>query len=254
MKHLMIILFILSGAAAAQETVEFPAADGLEVTADFYPAARDDIVIVAFHQAGSSRGEYRDTAQRLTSRGIPVLAVDQRSGGRFLTIENETNRRAIDQGLGQNYLDALPDMRAALAYARERTGARFVIALGSSYSASLSIVLAGTDSELVDAVIAFSPGEYFQGRQSVAAEAARVEQPILITSAASEIDQWKEIFDTLPREDRKDAFRPSTGRGAHGASALISRRSDIADDYWDWVDYFLDKHFPYFGPPLDQTP
>ena len=36
--------------------------------------------IVMFHQAGWSRGEYREIAPKLVAKGYRVLAVDQRAG------------------------------------------------------------------------------------------------------------------------------------------------------------------------------
>jgi len=244
----ILLLSLATLPAAARETVTFPAEDGLEVTATLYQGYRDDLVVVAFHQAGSSSGEYLGIAPRLADRGITTLAVDLRSGKEFLTVTNETAERAAEQGLKQNYTDAIPDMLAALRYAKQELNAEQIIAMGSSYSAGLSLILAGRHADLIDGVMAFSPGEYFGYQPSVGAEAERVEQPVLITSAAGETQRWEEIFQALPRDDRKVAFRPQQGRGAHGASALMPRRSDIAQDYWNWIDYYLERFFPYFGP------
>ena len=67
--------------AAGYQTVEFPAGDGLPITADLYQGASGPQVpmIVLCHQAGWSRGAYRETAPRLVAIGFNCLAIDQGS-------------------------------------------------------------------------------------------------------------------------------------------------------------------------------
>lgn len=229
--------------APAYETITFPSDDGLTLTADLYEPDQSTFkIIVAFHQARSSRGEYRTIAPRLTDMGFRVLAVDLRSGDRFGGVENETARRANDAGKPTAYLDAQQDMLAALRYAdTELRGAR-VIAWGSSYSASLAVHLASRHRDLIDGVLAFSPGDYFRGAIDLVADAQYIEQPVFITGARSETEQWKPIYDELPNEMDRRGLQPE-GRGAHGTSALIPRRSDAAAEYWQVVEAFLKEHF-----------
>ena len=145
------------------DTITFPSEEGLLITADVYAPHLDmqTPVIVLFHQAGSSRGEYIEIAPRLNSSGFNCIAVDQRSGGESRGIENETAKRAQDKGLDTHYNHALPDMIAALKYARSNFPKGRVISWGSSYSAALILKLAGEHRELADATVSFSPGEYF---------------------------------------------------------------------------------------------
>ena len=155
-------------APALAETVQFKASDGLEVTGEVTkPASGGSTAIVLFHQAGSSRGEYKEIAPRLAKLGYTVLAVDQRSGNHFDGVKNKTAKRAKDAGKATAYTDALPDLKAAATYARDTLGAKKVVLWGSSYSAALAIVIAGTDPKLIDGVLAFSPGEYFGGKPGV---------------------------------------------------------------------------------------
>lgn len=234
-------------APARAEPVRFAAEDDLQVTGDVYRSATpSDAVIVLFHQAGSSRGEYREIAPRLARKGYVALAVDQRSGKVFAGVINETAARAKAQGKGTEYTDALPDLRASIRYAREKLGARRVIIWGSSYSASLALVLAGRERKLVDGVLAFSPGEYFSGKPPVAKTAARIRVPVFITAAGSEAKQWAGIFRAIRAKATKTGFKPK-GEGRHGSSALIPARSDAVPEYWAAVDAFLDTHFPIVG-------
>ena len=237
----------LPGAAGAAveglETVTFEAADGLAVTADLYLAHEDPQapLIILFHQAGWSRGEYRETAPKLNAMGFNCIAVDQRSGGEVNGVVNETARAAEDAGLATGFVDAYADMEAALMYARENHAAGPVLVLGSSYSASLVFHLAADHPEEIDALLAFSPGEYFErfGKPAgwVAAAAARVRCPVFITAARDEAPRWAPIYAAIDRED-KASYTPDSA-GQHGSRALWER-FDGHGGYWDAVSLFFD--------------
>ena len=64
------------------------------------------------------------------------MAIDQRSGGPIADQANETNQRALAKGLNVDYLDAIPDIKAAISYASNRYNKK-VILWGSSYSSTL---------------------------------------------------------------------------------------------------------------------
>ena len=147
-------------AAHAQEAVSFRAADGVVVHGERYGAGGRRGVIVAFHMAGSNAGEYGAIAPRLAKDGFEVIAIDQRSGG---TLWGRRNLTAEGAGKAAGYVAALPDLEAALASAKAGANGRPVLAWGSSYSSSLTFVLASRHPELA-AVLAFSPGEYLPGR------------------------------------------------------------------------------------------
>ena len=241
----LIVLLSVVGIPAlpghAQDGVMLEASDGLQVSADVYPAASETAPsIVAAPQAGSSRGEYREIGPRLQELGFNVLALDQRAGRDFAGVANETAGRAEAAGLPTAYLDAMPDVLAGLTYARSRTEAP-VLLWGSSYSAALALVIAGRQPGALDAVLAFSPGEYLPGL-GVADAAATIEAPVFVTSAASEVDQWSAIFDAVGGPE-KTAFRPNQG-GVHGSSALIAARNSTAEDYWLAVETFLGAYLP----------
>ena len=156
-------LWVAMASCVEMTSVTFPSEDGLEVTADIYlsglPGARP--VIVLFHQAGFSRGEYREIAPRLVDLGFECIAVDQRSGNQVHGVINETAKRAKEATHNTQFEDALQDMRAALRYARTQHPDSAVIGWGSSYSSSLILTISADAPELVDGTLSFSPGEYF---------------------------------------------------------------------------------------------
>ena len=230
---LLAALLVLPGLGFA-ETVRFPASDGLQVTAETGGSGAGP-VIVLFHMAGASRGEYAQIAPELHRLGYRTLAVDQRSGGAFGGVVNETAAQvASDPG----YAAAIPDLKAAAAYARAEMGAETVAVVGSSYSASLVLVLAGRDKGFADAVISFSPGEYFPDRSFVSEAAAGIAVPALLTAARSEMGR----VEAIARAMRSDpvVFHPK-GAGRHGATTLLT--SDGAE-YWEAIKAFLAAHLP----------
>jgi dienelactone hydrolase len=227
------------------ETIDFPTAAGLEARADLYePEKTTPTLILLFHQAGWSRGEYREIAPKLVELGYRVMAVDQRSGKDVNGVVNETAARAAKKGLPQQYLDAYADLEAALAYARSKLDAQRIIAWGSSYSASLVLRLAAEHSKEVTAVVAFSPGEYFKqskGPSYVRGFAQKVSQPLFVTSAKGERGQVKPIFDASPSH-KKILFTPAS-KGQHGSRALWQTCTDH-DVYWSAIRGFLQEYAP----------
>jgi dienelactone hydrolase len=237
---------IAAGSTAAAEpfkTVRFPSEDGLMIEADLYVKhPKTAPFVVLFHQAGWSRGEYREIAPRLVAMGFNAMAVDARSGGAVNGVVNHTHRRARRAGKPTGYLDALPDLRAALRRVRARHAKGEVIAWGSSYSAALVLRLAGTEPRLADATLAFAPGEYFgkagKPRTWVRQAAARINKPVFITGARKEHNSWKAIFAAIPAR-LNVGFVPET-RGQHGSRALWKKFSD-SGAYWKAVEAFLEK-------------
>ncbi len=237
---LRILVTILSVFAfittAYAEKISFKAADGLEITADLQkPDGTFSTVIVLFHMAGASRGEYRDIAPVLNKLGYATLAVDQRSGSAFNGVKNETAARG---GGNVAYSKAIPDLKAASRWARANIGARHVGVLGSSYSSALVLALAGQDRDFADAVVSFSPGEYFDDKRFVSKNLAALSVPVFITSAKNETGNWKKFLKEI--KSTAVGFVPE-GSGRHGATALISKDGD---EYWVALKQFLADNLP----------
>lgn len=241
-----------TGAALADagfKSIDFPTEGGIQGRADVYASKNDSAtLILLFHQAGWSRGEYREIAPKLVKAGYRVMAVDLRSGGGVNGVQNETHRRATKMGLARTYLDAYGDLEAALAYARKELKAERIIVWGSSYSASLVFRLAAEHPKEVMAVMAFAPGEYFEKQKSPAYIldfAKRVKQPLFVTSAKKEREQVWPIFDASPAE-KKILFTPAS-KGQHGSRALWTKWPD-SDVYWAAVNGFLERYAPATPP------
>ncbi|MEP3525689.1 MAG: alpha/beta hydrolase [Hyphomicrobiales bacterium] len=239
-KFFIAFIAVLFSFNAFAESVSFKAADGLLVSGDLNKGS-SSTAIVLFHQAGSSRGEYKTIAPRLNKLGYTTLAIDQRSGGAFAGIKNETAQRATKASKRTNFAAARPDLEAAIAYANGLEGVKKVVIWGSSYSSSLVLVIAGEKSAKVDGVLSFSPGEYLKGI-SVQGAAKGIAVPTFISSAKSETGQWRAIHKAIPADIKAVGFKPKGG-GKHGSSALIEGRSSNAAEYWAAVEQFLSTNF-----------
>ncbi|MGD1845432.1 MAG: alpha/beta hydrolase [Salibacteraceae bacterium] len=173
------------------EKLSFPSQDGLIITADWFEKDPAKPAILLCHQAGYSRGEYRKTARELNEAGYNCLAIDQRSGDGVTGIINETATRAREKGLPNSYLDAEPDIRAAIDYLHARTGQKIIL-WGSSYSASLALKVA-VGNDKVSKVVAFSPGEYLKGVK-LSQEIGDLAKPTFVTSSAKEANDVRKLM------------------------------------------------------------
>jgi pimeloyl-ACP methyl ester carboxylesterase len=226
--------------------VNFEAEDGLTIYADLYRIKDNNAsYIILFHQAGSSRGEYLEIAPRLNEMGFNCLAVDQRSGSGMNDVKNMTVYTSKEFGYG--YTDAYPDLKAALSYVKKELRAKKIIIWGSSYSSALVFVLASEFPEDVHAVLAFSPGEYFEvDGKKIGDCATSIKCPVFITSEAwgdfngtSFANLAKSLYDRIPSAN-KVFFMPEGIPGQHGSSTLWRNHVD-SELYWEQVTKFLES-------------
>jgi dienelactone hydrolase len=236
-KQLLVIAFILSilGNLNAQQTVTFTAADGVKVTADLYVSSTKKPYIILLHQAGYSRGEYREIAPRLVNLGYNCIAVDLRSGNEVNFVKNQTAIEAQKRNLPTDYINSQPDIKAAIDYVASKTS-KPIILFGSSYSASLALIEA-TNNFKVKAVVVFSPGEYFSDKEFVKSSTQKLFVPTLALCSKAEFAEMEKLLNHLPKK-HLNLFRPSLGQGVHGAKALWESNSS-SSEYWMALSQFF---------------
>jgi len=232
-----VLLNTIDTQAQSKRRVKFPSKDGVTITADLYEANPDYPWIVLFHQANSSRGEFKYIAPRLNKLELNCMAVDLRSGKEENFIVNETYVLARDNDLETGYLDAEKDMVTAIERAFVMSGRKRIIIFGSSYSASLALKLAKEMSQ-VKAVIAFSPGEYFGKELSVKETARGLSKPTFVACAAKE-KKWTDEIANGINTSKLIYFAPSKG-GDHGAKAL-NKETPGQTAYWINMINFVQK-------------
>ena len=227
-----------------EEPAEYPekigvlAEDGLSVAAHWYESPDPKGTIVLCHQARFNKFEYTGVAERLNELGWNCLAIDQRSGGPIGDQPNETVLNALEQEKGTDFLDAIPDIHAAVKFAADQNGAPVVL-WGSSYSSTL-VLYEALSNDKVTAVVSFSPGDYFADTLgSLQEKMAGFEKPMFITCAKNEIEWTQPIMANMELSDNQIFFEPE-GAGHHGSRALWPHQ-DGGEEYWNAVEAFLAK-------------
>ena len=218
--------------------------DELTLTGDLYDSGdKSKPIICCFHQARSSRAEYRPIAPRLVAAGYNVLAIDQRSGAGWNAVRNATAAEAVAKGKIRQgraagvagYQKARPDLDRAIAWARELKFTGPLVIIGSSYSSSLAIYVAAENAE-VSAVVSCSPGDYLPRKGSMAEAGKKLLKPTLIICPPNEERQARVVLNLVASEDKELYAQP---QGRHGASTFYA--SPTADAAWTKLLDFLKR-------------
>lgn len=220
-------------------TVNFESLDGLEITGDLYTIDETSPIILLFHRASWSRGEYREIAPKLMDLGFNVLAIDARSGSTINGIKNQTAARAVEQGLGTEYADAGQDIEATIIYATDELGYNDVITWGSSYSTVLVLAISQNYPEHVKSIVTYSPGGYFWYEdKNIMDHANTCEIPVYLTGAKTENVVYNAVFDNVKTEN-KVMFVPEV-KGDHG-SRVLWMSSKGNEEYWQSLTTYLEQ-------------
>ncbi len=192
--------------------------------------------MLLFHQAGGSGAEYAAIAPKLNALGFNALAIDQRSGG---SLFGRANRTVQARGHSTGYRAALPDLQAALDWARANDKGKIVVC-GSSYSAALVFLLAANNPGKIAGLMAFSPGEYLGSRHAVHDAAEKLKDVAVFVSSASnrgEIAAARAIVNAVPGKNKAQLVPK---HAPHGASALNADANRAGyEEVWVAVEKFL---------------
>ena len=233
---ILLITIVNSGISKAQKKITFLSKDGIPITADLYFVNDTAPYMVLCHQAGYSRGEYKETGHKFAKFEYNCIAIDARSGDEVNGVKNETAIAAKAKNKSTNLLDAEQDIVSAIDYANKKSNKK-VIVVGSSYSASLALKI-GTDNDKVKAVIAFSPGEYFGDKLNLKNAIANFDKPVFVTSTKEEAASVSLLIKDI-RSQKKQQFIP-TGKGVHGSKALWKNNPDFLQ-YWQALAMFMNS-------------
>jgi dienelactone hydrolase len=215
-------------------TIHFPSKDSLTITADSYPVESARGLMLLCHRSHCNRGEYRETAPRLNALGYSALAIDQRSGMKIFGVVNETSLLAKQKNLATGYLEARPDIEAAIDYAYRLNQQQKIILVGSSYSASLALLIA-THSDKLKALVVFSPGEYLK-KTNVAHAIRDLAIPTFVTGSKKEIEDAVEVM-RFVNSHYVTLFKPDV-EGFHGSKTLWKEVKG-SETYWQALEQFL---------------
>ncbi len=235
---LVLIISISQRVLGQTKQVHFLSKDSVEIIGDLYiTSEKEQPFVILFHQATSSRGEYNEIAPVLNTLGLNCLAVDLRSGYSINGVLNETGKNAKKAKMPYRFIDTIQDIESAISYVKANYNYSKLILWGSSYSASLVLKIASYKD--VDAVLSFSPGEYFKNEGKphdfITKTVHQIKCPVFITSKKNEKDSWWPLYQKI--ESKKHYFIPDD-IGHHGSIALWSTK-DGNQKYWEAVKDFL---------------
>ncbi len=236
-KVLLLLAFVFTiQTLSAQLKVSFPAKDGLNVTADWYPVSSSLPVILLCHQNKFSRGEYNETALRLNKFGFNCLAIDQRVGDVVFNIKNETAAAAKLKHLDPTFEETEQDMIAAVDFLFEKYKKQIIV-IGSSYSASLALKIAAENNKIM-AVAVFSPGEYFTDKNYIGNSIKTLMKPVFATSSKAEANSVTDLLKDV-NSRLKIQYIPRSS-GEHGSKVLWAETLGN-QEYWIALMSYLDK-------------
>lgn len=220
------------------EKIHISSLDSLPITANLYHVSDEAPVIVLCHQARFNKFEYVRIAKILWEKGFNCIAIDQRSGGGMVEEFNETNLEAVKRNKPVEFLDAEQDIIACVDFASKKYNKK-VILWGSSYSSTLALYT-GISNDNVKAVIAFSPGDYFeQEKGSLKTALATFVKPMFVTSSKEEASETTDLLSGMNRTASQVQFVPDSA-GFHGSRALW-KTSANNEEYWTAIEEFLGK-------------
>jgi hypothetical protein len=210
--------------------------DGLVVHGNLFEVDPEFPTILLCHQGSFNKFEYADIAPKLNQLGFNCLAIDQRSGGSFANHNNETHNLAVKENFDTDFLEAEKDIETAINYLYKRYNKKVTV-WGSSYSSILSLFLANNVN--LNAIIAFSPSDFFKDERPMISEViSNIEKPYFITSSKGESKILIDIMKTIDQKSNQLHFVPKS-LGFHGSRSLWENQIG-AKEYWDSLKKFLE--------------
>lgn len=227
--------FLCFGQSFQQDAV-FPTPDAVLVHSKLYITdSKETKMMILCHQARYSKGEYKETAPKFNKLSYTCLAIDQRSGDKINDDVNKTVEHAVKLNYRTDFDDAEIDVRAAVHYLFNQYGKKVTL-VGSSYSAGLVLKVAASETDKVEAVVSFSPGEYFKDTTMVRESLKKLTIPVWITCSKEEVAETEKLLKGI---DVKNItfFKPKK-EGKHGSKALWENNPNNRE-YWESLNVFL---------------
>jgi len=212
---LLIALCASVVSVTAQEAVYFLASDSTKVNAHLYFQNNRYPFIILCHE-GKNTNEYGKVAPRLLNLNYNCLSVALRNDGT---------------------VNAARDIEAAIDFSK-RISNQPVILAGSTRSASLCLLSAGGNPD-VKAVIALSPGEYFQPSLKISDAVKTIDKLVFASATQSEFPYLQQMFAGTELSNIT-LFKPEKNSGYRGSAALDDS-NPASSEYWFALMMFFKK-------------
>jgi pimeloyl-ACP methyl ester carboxylesterase len=216
------MLMLLAGVATAAQ-ISLTAADGTRLKAAYAGTKGAEKGVVLVHMLGRSSGDWDYLAERLSHRGLRVIAPDLRGHGASAKSGNELAEA--------DYLAMKQDVVAAIAWLR-KDGAKEISCVGASIGANLCLQAAAEDPNVGNLVL-LSPGLKYKGVTSGEALDAYGERPVLLV--ASEEDRYAakstQVLDQRAKGQHHFALLESAGHG----TKMLNRDPSLEGTLTSWL-------------------
>ncbi len=142
---------------AAMEKVSFQTEDGVTIVANYWKGSSTGVLLL--HMMPATRESWNQFAQKLSSSGMSVLAIDLRGHGESV----KQDGRILDytKFTDQQHQSSIFDVEAAASYLKEKGITELFIA-GASIGANLALEYQAEHSD-VKRTIVLSPGTNYRG-------------------------------------------------------------------------------------------
>ncbi len=170
LRNATLMAVLLSANPAFAGTVRLSTADGKSLSAVSYGAGEKGVLLI--HDAKRDASDWENFADRLSSNGFRVLAVDLRGHG--------ASKAAADPLGEADWLSMVDDVDAGAAWLQSK-GAKSVSVVGAALGANLALN-AASDNEVITNVVMLSPGLNIQGVKVGSAISAYGERPLMLVA------------------------------------------------------------------------
>jgi len=222
---------------SAQQTVtpkilDLSAADGTNLKASFFPAAKSAPGVLLLHQCNGQRKQWDDLARQLATAGINVLTMDLRGFGESGGIPADKATPQQAQAQAEKWPS---DLDVAFRYLQSQPGVkRDVIGLGgASCGVTNSVQTALRHPQQVKSLVLLSGNATLEGRNFIRQSTS----PPLLGAAAEDdefhpsVDATEWIYDISPNPGKKFIHYATGGHGAEMFAVHPELRQAIVDWY-----------------------
>lgn len=186
----------------SDRTITFPATDGVQIVADWYPAkvkeGEQSPVAILIHMYPATRSSWKPMVPLLRDQlGISVLAYDIRGTGESLKPEELQLARKYQDRDPQLFADAVKDTVGAYNWLAEQPNITLdrLVVFGASVGCSISLQFAAQQSQ-VKGVACLSPGTNYMGIDSIGSMKALQDSDtkVLLMAPAGEYKAVEELM------------------------------------------------------------
>jgi len=189
------------------QKIEIPAANGLVITATYYPVtATNNNSVILIHALGRNRGDWNELARYLQRDGIAVLSFDLRGHGESIAADgrpwrlfNDNEFQAFGNDIDTVYQYAMRQLR----FQPQRTGL-----VGMGLGANLALQLAEKNQRLAGVAL-ISPGMEYRSVKLQNKSYQRALYVIYSKFEKDSIEAGEYLKETFPGKFKLDVYEHS---------------------------------------------